>query len=135
VNPTGANPAPVSFRNTFYVAGRNRLNVNLISSDESINRTFPVRVSRGGGKYGQKLTIDIPADLQQPAPGIYSALTEIATTLKGTAGRGSRRHGLFEATGCSGRQHQFQTRLTYAPNPNPPAATSTTATDSVRCSR
>ena len=135
VNPRGAAPAPVSFTNTFYVASRNRLNINLISSDESINRTFPVRIGSARGKYGQKLTIDIPADLQQPAPGIYSALTDITTTLKGTAGRGSRKHGLWELSACSARKLDFQTRISYVGNPDPPAAANSTATDSVRCSR
>jgi hypothetical protein len=135
VNPRGAAPAPVAFTNTFYVAGRNRLNINLISSDQAINRTFPVKVGAGGGKFGQKLTIDIPGDLQQPAPGIFSALTDITTTLKGTAGKGSKKHGIYELTGCTGGKLNFQTRITYAPNPTPPAAPTSLATDSVKCSR
>jgi hypothetical protein len=135
VNPRGASPAPVSFTNTFYVASRNTLNINLISSDQSINRTFPVKIGAGGGKFGQKLTIDIPPDLQQPAPGIFSALTDITTTLKGTAGKGSKKHGLYELSACSGGKLGFQTRITYAANPAPPAAANSTATDSVKCSK
>lgn len=134
VNPKGANPAPISFTNDLYVASRTSLNLNLIQTGGGdVVKTFPVKIGSASGKYGQKLTIDIPADLQQPATGIYSALTDITTTLKGTTGKGSRKHGLYELSACSGGKLGFQTRITYAANPAPPAAASSTATDTVKC--
>jgi hypothetical protein len=45
------------------------------------------KISRAGGSYGQKLTIDIPRDVQEPVPGTFSALSDIETTLRGTDGQ------------------------------------------------
>ena len=136
VNPTSPTPAPIEFKITFFVGSARTLSIYLEQVNGDVRQAFPAKISSaGGGKYGQKLTIDIPENLQQPAPNVYSALTDIAVSLKGTTGSGARRHGIFESIGCSGGNHDFQTRLTYAPNPNPPAASSSTATDPVACDK
>jgi hypothetical protein len=68
VNPQGANPAPVLFRNTFYVGSRTSLSIALKQEGGDINRVLVAKIGKAPGKFGQKLSIDIPADLQQPAP-------------------------------------------------------------------
>ncbi len=136
VNPTSPTPSEISFKNTFFVGPSNTVTIFLEQTEGDVRAVLQGRItSAGGGKFGQKLTINIPENLQQPAPGVFAALTEIQTSLKGKAGKGKKRHGIFEATGCTGGLHDFQTRLTYAPNPNPPAAPSSTATDTVACKK
>jgi len=136
VNPNGADPTTLNFRNTFFVGSSKSLTIFLEQTNGDIRAVLQAKVSRaGGGKYGQKLTIAIPKELQQPAPGLFSALTDIAVSLKGTTGKGSKKHGIFETTGCTGGNHDFQTKLTYASNPKPPANKQSTATDTVGCEK
>ena len=136
VNPRSATPSPISFKNTFFVGSSNSLTIYLEQTEGDVRAILQGKLSSaGGGKFGQKMTISIPETLQQPAPGVYSALTDIAVKLKGTTGSGRKKHGIFEATGCTGGLHDFQTRITYANNPTPPAAPTSTATDTVACKK
>lgn len=130
VNPTAANPSNLNFRNTFFVGGRSFLNIFLVQQPGEVRAVLKGTISNGG----RRLSISIPEDLQQPAAGVYSALTDIATTLKGTTS-GRNRHGFFELSRCPGRSLKVTTKLTYVPNPGPPAVTSSTATDNVPCRR
>jgi hypothetical protein len=137
LGPTSATPAALEFSNSFYVGSATTLNIFLqqTNGDRTVARILIGKIAKAGGKYGQKLTISIPGDLQQPVPGVFSALSDIAATLKGTAGSGSKKHSFLESTGCSGGKWGFQTKITYVPNPNPPGATTSTATDSVTCKK
>lgn len=133
VNPNGAQPAPLEFTNTFFVGSATSLHIFLKQTGGDVSKVLVGKISRAGGKYGQKLSISIPADIQQPTAGVFAALSDLDTSLKATAGTGSKKHGIIESTGCTGGKYTFQTKLTYAPNPNPPAARTSTATDSVTC--
>jgi hypothetical protein len=135
VNPGSATPAPLNFKNTFFVGGKKQLNIYLEQTNGDVRKLLIGKIGKAGGKYGQQLTIDIPEDLQQPAPQVYSALTDIKTSLKGTAGKGKKKHGFFESRGCTGGLYDFQTQISYAPNPNPPAADKSEANDSVDCKK
>lgn len=135
VNPTSATPTPLKFRNTFFVASATRLHIFLeqTNGDRAVRKVLVAKIGNAGGKYGQKLTIDIPRDLQQPADNVFSALADLGTSLSATAGTGSKRHSILESRGCLGGQYDFRSKLTYVPNPNPPAASTSTATDTVSC--
>ena len=133
INPKSTMPAPINFKNTFFVGGKKKLHIYLEQTDGSVRKVLIGKIGKAGGKYGQKLTIQIPGDLQQPGPGVFSALTDIETKLKGTTGSGKKKHGFFESIGCKGGLYDFQTKLFYAPNPNPPAASKAEATDTVDC--
>lgn len=144
VNPGAANdadpntnPSPLAFKNTFFVGSRKYLSIFLeqTNGDQAIRKVLRADIESAGGKYGQQLTIKIPEDLQQPATGVYSALTDIETSLKGTTGKGKKKHGLFESRGCTGGLYDFQTELTYVPNPNPPAVSESEAPDTVDCKK
>lgn len=135
LGPTSAAPTPLEFKNTFYVGSATTVFVFLQQTNGDVVRVLGGKIGKAGGRYGQKLTITIPEDLQQPLTGTYSALTDIAASLSGTAGTGSKKHSFLESTGCTGGKWGFQTKITYVPNPNPPAASSSTATDSVRCKK
>lgn len=128
-NPA-TSPSNLRFKNTFFVGGSNFLNIYLVQSGGAVRATLKGTISNGG----RRLTIPIPEDLQQPATNVYSALTDIKTTLKGTAGSGAKKHGFFELGKCAGGKVTVTTKLTYVPNPKPPAKTSSTATDTQRCS-
>jgi hypothetical protein len=127
-NNPATSPSNLTFKNTFFVGGSNFLNIYLEQSGGAVRATLKGTISNSG----RRLTIKIPEDLQQPATGVYSALTDIKTSLSGTAGSGARKHGFFELAKC--RSITVTTKLTYVPNPNPPARTSSTATDRQRCS-
>ncbi len=144
VNPGAANdgdpttnPSELAFKNTFFVGGSKSLSIFLeqTNGDRAIRRLLEAKIGNAGGKFGQQLVIDIPEDLQQPAPGVFSALTDIETKLKGTAGKGKKKHGIFESTGCTGGLYDFQTQLTYVPNPNPPSVSNSEAPDTVDCKK
>ncbi len=45
----------------------------------SVTKALQGKISSASGKYKQKLVIEIPPDLQQPAPGLYGALTDLKT--------------------------------------------------------
>jgi hypothetical protein len=79
---------------------------------------------------GSKLTIAIPPNVQQPIPGLYSALADLSTTLKMTKGKNS----LISSVGCTSKAHKVGVSVGYAPNPNPPAAASASTTVNVKCS-
>lgn len=134
-NDPNTNSAPLNFKNTFFVGGSKQLTIFLEQTNGDVRKVLIAKINKAGGKYGQQLDISIPGDLQQPTPGVYSALTDIATSLKGTAGKGKKKHGIFESRGCTGGQFDFQTTIFYAANPNPPAASKSDAEDTVACKK
>jgi hypothetical protein len=122
-------PSPLTFKTTFFVGGSNFLNIRLEQVGGAVRATLKGTISNGG----RRLTIPIPGDLQQPAPRVFSALTDIKTSLKGTTA-GARKHGFFELGKCAGGKITVTTKLTYVNNPEPPARPNSTATDTQRCS-
>jgi len=141
VNPSSDMPAPIKFNNTFFVGSSSTLTIFLQSlgddgkPNDAINKVLIGKIQTGGGGFGKKLSISIPEDLQQPAPGVYSALKTITTSIKATTGSGSSKHGILESTGCVASKFAFKSRLFYAPNPNPPAVSKSEATDKVACTK
>jgi len=129
VNPTAADPTEITFQNSFYVGGKDLVNIYLIQKPGEVRAVLQGKIQRGG----RRLSIDIPEDLQQPAPGVYSALTDIKTTLKGTTGSGSKKHGFFELSKCRNNAVKVSTVLSYAPNPEAPVRPNSKATDSTPC--
>ena len=84
VNP---GPRPLKFNVTAFVAGKNLLIFYIQQQGGTgVSRPCPGKITKVSGKvFGQKITISIPANLQQPAPGLYSTLIHLKSTL------GSRR--------------------------------------------
>lgn len=134
VNPSSANPAPLKFNVTTFVAGKNLLAFYLEQqgTDSGVQQALPAKITtvRGSKVYGQKLTIAIPGNLQQPAPGVYSALQNIKNSL----GLKDGKHALLTSIGCpKAREHQVGVKITYVPNPTPPAATTASSADGATC--
>ena len=122
VNPY-ASPANVTF-NVTAVVGKNELLFYLAQTPGNVKAILHGKIS------GKKLTISIPEFLQQPAPGTYSALADLTTTL--TKKKGS--NYLISSVGCKGKAHKVSVTVGYAPNPNAPAKPSATNTADAKCS-
>jgi hypothetical protein len=123
LNPNSATPAPLNFKVT-PIVGKNQLLFYLEQSGGAVKAVLHGKIS------GKKLTIAIPDFLQQPAPGTYSALNGLNTTLKLTKGKAS----LISSTGCKSKKQTIGVTVSYAPNPSPPAASSATNTADAKCS-
>jgi hypothetical protein len=79
---------------------------------------------------GSKMTIAITDNLQQPAPGVYSALGDLTTTIKKSKGK----NALVSSVGCKSKKHTLTVTVGYAPNPNAPSKSSATSTGDAKCS-
>ena len=131
VNPSSAAPAPLNFDVTTYVAGKNLLAFYLQQqgTDSGVQQALPAKITKSGK--GQKLTIGIPENLQQPAPGVYSALQQIKNSL----GLKSGKNALVTSVGCSSKKHKIGVKITYVPNPTPPATTTASDSSNAKCSK
>jgi hypothetical protein len=132
LDPSGQ-ATPLTFKITMFVGGPTTLLIAL--EESSLPALRPVlegKLSRASGKYGYRLTVELPPELQQPVTGTFAALDDIR--VKFSLKRGS--NTLIAFTGCprSGR-HAFKVDMTYVPNPAPPAASRASATGTTRCSR
>jgi hypothetical protein len=112
----GNSPECLTFDTTFYVGARKQLNVWLQQRGGGVQKAFAGKISSDG----RTLSIDIPSDLQQPAPSVYSALLQLSGKFnKGTFVTTTKTSGVAKAT------------LTYAPN-SAPAPAPASATDSIK---
>ena len=126
----------IDYAITIYAASKNEIAMNLAG-----NVTVPPLrgiISDAGAPYGQKITVDIPKQVQQPIGGLYSAITYVNAKLGKDAGsatgsrkvtkriRGKRRRVTVKTyfigtTGCTGdKVHDLGVRLRFVPNPNQP---------------
>jgi hypothetical protein len=80
---------------------------------------------------GHTQTIAITPELQQPVPGVYSAIVDLKTTIFLKKGKKS----LFSSTGCSGGGDKVTVTENFVPNPTPPAAPSATTTATAPCKK
>jgi hypothetical protein len=129
-------PSKLYFRSTPYVAGKNKLAFYLQQTNteggsvnpDGVAQALPASVKKTSK--GQTVTIDIPKNLQQPAPGTFSALLSITSTLSLKQGS----HSLLTSIGCNKKAHKVGVTITYVDNPTPPAKRSVTGRDSAKCS-
>jgi hypothetical protein len=125
VDPQGASPVPVKFTVTPLV-GKNQLLFHLAAQGALTNKYV-----LHGKISGKTLTITITPDVQQPIPGLYSALVDLTSTLSMKKGK----NYLISSTGCSGGKHKVPVTVGYAPNPAPPTAASASTTLEAKCSK
>ena len=110
MNPQSDNPASLKFNVTTFVAGKNLLAFYLEQqgNDSGVQQALPAKITTVSGNkvFGQKITISIPANLQQPAPGVYSTLIQIKNSLglKSGSERAHQEHRLPEAARASDRR-------------------------------
>jgi hypothetical protein len=120
LNPFAATPGPLQFNVVPYV-GKNELLFLLSGSADAVLH---------GKISGKKMTIVITPQLQQPVPGVYSALNDLATTISKKKGKNS----LITSTGCKSKKHTIGVSISYVGNPNPPAASSASKPADAKCS-
>jgi hypothetical protein len=98
----------------------------------NINGVAVGRLSGAGGKYGSKLTVNIPEEPAQQYPqGQYNGLEQLDVELLKRKGKKS----LVTTTTCKKRKHPFKVAITFVPNPDPPKATKVETTANAACSK
>jgi hypothetical protein len=96
------------------------------STPLQIDAVIQASLKKDKGKYGYKLVLPVPDNLQQPVPGVFAVLLKFVAATKGTS-KGVPYIGL---TGCpASRKLSFKGDFDYSDG------TSKTATDTVRCKR
>lgn len=130
-------PSKLFFNVTTFVAGKNKLAFYLQQTNtekgainpDGVAQALPATIKKSGK--GQKITIKIPANLQQPAPGVFSALLEINNDL----GLKDGKHALVTSVGCKSKKHKIGVAISYVPNPNPPAKSKVSSSGAAPCSK
>ena len=87
-----------------------------------IDAVMIASLSNSSGDYGRKLTVPIPANLQQPVPNVFATLTSFITKVSGTS-KGVPYVGL---KGCSGGKLKFKGQFFYTDGTNKTATSTTT---------
>jgi hypothetical protein len=126
----GPDRVPLNFNVTAFVGGNNLVIFYIEQQGGTVTKALQGKISSASGKFKQKLVITIPPDLQQPAPGLYAALTDLKSTLSLKKGK----NALISTIGCKSKKHTFGSKLTFAPNPAAPPKPSATGTSTVKCS-
>jgi hypothetical protein len=125
----GPERAPLKFNVSAYVGGNNLVIFYIEQQGGGVTKALEGKISSASGKFKQKLVITIPPDLQQPAPGLYAALTDLKSTIYNKKGKKS----LISTTGCKKKKHTFGAKLTFAPNPAAPPKPSASGTSTAKC--
>jgi hypothetical protein len=69
-----------------------------------LNATAPVSIQAmlvGAVSGGRNISINIPQIIQEPVPGVPSAIRQLRTTINGTVSRQGKKRGVIESFGCS----------------------------------
>ena len=127
----GPDHVPLNFNVTAFVGGKNLVIFYIEQQGGTVTKALQGKISKGSGKFAQKLVITIPPDLQQPAPGLYAALTDLKSTLQLKKGK----NALISSVGCKNKKHKFGAKLTFAPNPVQPPKASATGTSTATCKK
>jgi hypothetical protein len=125
----GPQRTPLRFNVSAYVGGANLIIFYIEQQGGTVQKALEGKISGASGKFKQKLVITIPPDLQQPAPGLYAALTDLKSTLSLKKGK----HALITTSACKGKKHTFGTKLTFAPNPAAPPQPTASGTSTAKC--
>ena len=127
----GPDRIPLNFDVTAFVGGKNLVIFYIKQQGGTVSKALSGKISKGSGGFAQKLVITIPPDLQQPAPGLYAALTDLKSTLSLKKGK----HALVSSVGCKNKKHKFGAKLTFAPNPAQPPKPSASGTSTAKCKK
>ena len=90
-----------------------------------IHSVIEGKLQSDSGKFGKKLVVAIPENLQQPAPGAYATLTDFKTVVKGT---GSKKRPFIGLSGCTKKALNYKTDFVFTDG------TTSTATSTSKCS-
>jgi hypothetical protein len=131
----GPQLTPLVFDVTIFAGSRNELGIYLIARGLPVRKAVRGVISKAGTPYGQKLTIDIPAELQKQL-GAFVYLTGLDATIGGSnAAKGKKRKNLVTTNGCpKDKKHRFEARVRFVPNPNNPPVGQVNQADTSPCS-
>ena len=119
-----ASPTNVTFKVTPLV-GKNQMLYYI--SAPAINTTAVLH----GKIHGQTQTIVITPNLQQPVPGLFTAIVDLKTTLSLKKGK----HSLITSSGCKGGGHTIKVSESFIPNPTAPLANTATSSGKASCKK
>jgi hypothetical protein len=131
----GPRLTPINFNVTLFAGSKSELGIWLQATNLPIAKALRGIISKSGSPYNQKLTIDIPRELQQQL-GAWVYLTGLNATVGATNGkRGKKRKNLVSTVGCpKDKLHRFEARVRFVPNPNPPQQGEGVKTATSKCS-
>ena len=95
------------------------------NSQFGINNALDGTLGKASAPYGKKLTVTIPANLQQPVAGAYATLTDFKTSVGGT----SKKTPYAALKGCTSGKLKYKGVFNYSDG------TSKTATTTSKCSK
>jgi hypothetical protein len=127
----GPGHAPLNFTVDAYVGSKNTIIFYTQQVGGAVRKGLVGKVSKASGKYGSKIVITIDDDLQQPAPGVFSSLVQLRTTIGAKKGK----HYLISSTGCSSKKHNFGVKFTFNPNSTFPAVGSAEGSTKSTCKK
>ena len=141
----GPQQTPLNFTVNVYAGGKSEIAIALKGA---VNIAFKAPITSASAPYGQKIAVSIPASVQSPAPGLYSYVTGVSTTIGGKFVKTvtKRVHGVkkkikttynFDSlTGCpSSGLHKLGVQLGYAANDAGPAGSSDVISGTSACSK
>ena len=133
----GPNLTPINFNVTLFAGASSELGVWLQATNLPIQKALRGVISRAGTPYFQKLTIDIPPELQRQL-GAYVYLTGLSATVGATRTQRVKRkrvvRRLVSTVGCpKDKKHRWEARVRFVPNPNPPLQGQSNQGDTSAC--
>jgi hypothetical protein len=126
--PSGG--TPLVFNVTAFLTGKKSMVFYLEQKGGAIKVGAPATLSKASGKFGSKLTVDIPQLAREFPPGVFNGLQDLETTLKSKKGQPR----LVTTVGCKNKKHPFKATVTFQPNPDPANAGTESDTDDAPCS-
>jgi hypothetical protein len=126
----GPGRVPLTFTVDAYVGSKSSIIFYTQQKGGTVRKALTGKVSKTSGKYGSKIVIKIDEDLQQPAPGVFSSLVDLNTTIKAKRGK----NFLVSSTGCpKDKKHRFGVKFGFAPNSTFPATGSVSGVTDSPC--
>lgn len=140
LGPNSPTPSPLAFDVYVFNGGTKQILFYLDQRGGDVEAALKGTVKNASGKYGKRISIKVPdgkgeyaqfPNIQQPAPGVYSALVDLSANIYLKKGSKS----LLSTTGCSGGKYPFQAVLRYSDNPVAPAKRTAKTTASKSCTK
>ncbi|UUY03209.1 hypothetical protein LRS13_21450 [Svornostia abyssi] len=128
----GLAPGPITQNDLTIIAvngGKDRLNLFVEgTSPLRIQSNLDVKIKKASGDFGLSLNVDIPQNLQEPAPGVPVAITLFQVKVGKTIKVKGKTRGITEVNKCNGTW-KAKGVFTYKDG------TSATVNDSLKCTK
>jgi hypothetical protein len=125
---SGLAPGPITqddLKITAVNGGKSTVNLFVEgSSPLRIQSNIEGKISSASGDYGLKLALDVPKNLQEPAPGVPVAITLFSVKIQKTMKIKGKTRGIIESTNCKGGTWKSKGDFRYA-NGAPALSTAT----------